>query len=473
MAEELSWMADEICWMSALELKRCIAAKEISPVDAVEASLQRLHATEDKLNAFVTLTEDVAREAARAAEDAVMKGAELAALQGIPVSVKDLIAMDGVKFTFGSRAMAENVASVDAPSVARLREAGACIVGKTTTSEFGCKAVGDSPLTGITCNPWNLDKTPGGSSAGAGASIAAGVTAFGLGTDGGGSVRIPGSLCGLFAIKPQFARIPAFPTSATTTLAHVGPMSRTVRDSALLLSVVAGFDAHDPFAVAGPVPDFLAACDKPVKGLRAAWSPTLGYAKPEPEVVALCEEAVKALEAQGCEVELVETVIPEDPEDIWMSEFYPGVGGRLRAVLDSNPDLLDPAVARTLSEALRQSLADHYTKVFERYDFRERMRAFFEDYDLLLSPTLPVPPFDTGLNTPPQDPDADIVGWVRYNYPFNLTGTPAATVPAGFTGDGLPVGLQIVAGALNEEDVFAASAAIEEARPWADRRPPI
>lgn len=473
MAEEFSSMATEISWMSALELKRCIAAKEISPVDAVEASLQRLHAVEGELNAFVTLTEEVAREAARAAEDAIMNGGELGALHGLPVSVKDLIAMGGVRFTFGSRAMAEHVATADAPSVARLREAGACIVGKTTTSEFGCKAVGDSPLTGITCNPWNTHKTPGGSSAGAGASIAAGVTAFGLGTDGGGSVRIPGSLCGLFAIKPQFARIPAFPASATTTLAHIGPMSRTVRDSALLLSMTAGFDARDPFAVAGPVPDFLTACDKPVKGLRAAWSPTLGYAKPDREVVALCEEAVKALEAQGCEVELVETVIPEDPEDIWMTEFYPGVGGRLRAVLDSDPGLLDPAVAETLTRALQQSLADHYTKIFERYEFRERMRSFFEGYDLLLSPTLPVPPFDTGLNAPPQDPDADIVGWVRYNYPFNLTGTPAATVPAGFTEDGLPVGLQIVAGALNEEDVFAAAAAIEEARPWADRRPAL
>ncbi|MDA7948742.1 MAG: amidase family protein [Hyphomicrobiaceae bacterium] len=466
-------MASEISWMSALELKRCIAAKEISPVDAVEASLQRLHATEDKLNAFVTLTEDVAREAAHAAEDAVMNGAELGPLCGIPVSVKDLIAMGGVKATFGSRTMADNVAAADAPSVARLRAAGACIVGKTTTSEFGCKAVGDCTLSGITRNPWNLEKTPGASSSGAGASVAAGVTPFGLGTDGGGSVRIPGAFCSLFAIKPQFARIPVFPTSATTTLAHVGPMSRTVRDGALLLNVTSGFDARDPFAVAEPVPDFLAACDKPVKGLKAAWSPTLGYAKPDPEVVALCEEAVKALEAQGCEVELVETVIEEDPEDIWATEFYPGVGGRLRDVLENEPGMLDPAVAERLARSLKQPLVDHYTSVFARYDLRERMRVFFEGYDLLLSPTLPVPPFDTGLNAPPQDPDADIVGWVRYTYPFNMTGTPAATVPAGFTKEGLPVGLQIVAGALNEADVFAAAAAIEEARPWADRKPSV
>jgi len=466
-------MADELAWMSAVELKRCITEKEVSPVEATQAALKRLHAVEDDLNAFVTLTENVALEAARTAEAEVMKGEEFGGLHGLPVSVKDLITMGGVKCTFGSRTMADNIAAADAPSVERLRAAGACIVGKTTTSEFGCKAVGDSPLTGITRNPWNLAKTPGGSSGGAAASIAAGVTPFGLGTDGGGSVRIPGSFAGLFAIKPQFARIPAFPASATTTLAHIGPMSRTVRDAALLLGAISGFDARDPFAVSGPVPDFLAACDRPVKGMRAAWSPTLGYANPDAEVVKLCEEAVKALEAQGCEVELIETVMENDPEDIWMAEFYAGVGGRLRDVLESDPGILDPAVAKALQTALQMPIADYYTKVFERYDFRERMRVFFEDYDLLLSPTLPVPAFDAGLDTPPQDPHADIVGWVRYNYPFNLTGTPAATVPAGFTQDGLPVGLQIVGKALREEDVFAASAAIEEARPWADRRPPL
>lgn len=466
-------MASGLLYKPATELKALIAAKQVSPVEIVDAAIARLHDTEPKLNSFVTLTEDVAREAARAAEEAIMRGEVHGLLTGLPVSVKDLIAMGGVKCTFGSRTQAENVALADAPCVERLRAHGACILGKTTTAEFGCKAVGDSPLTGVTRNPWNLEKTPGGSSAGAAASVAAGVTPFALGTDGGGSVRIPGSFTGLFAIKPHFARIPIFPVSATTTLSHVGPMSRTVRDAALLLQATAGFDARDPFAVAQPVPDFLAACDQPVKGLRVAWSPTLGYARPDPEVLQICERAAKRFADFGCEVELVETVMQEDPEEIWMAEFYGGAGTRLKPVLDTEPELLDPAVRETLAQALDRPMADYYARVFDRYSFRETMRAFFTRYDLLLSPALPVPAFDAGLDTPPGDPDANIVSWVRYSYPFNLTGTPAATVPAGFTAAGLPVGLQIAAGALREDVIFAAAAAFEEACPWADRRPEI
>jgi len=466
-------MTEDLSFVTALDLKRRIAAREISPVDVVEAALRRLHEVEPVLNNFVTITEDVARQAAKDAEAAIMNGEELGLLHGLPVSVKDLITMGGVKCAFGSRSAADNIADADAPSVERLRTQGACILGKTTTSEFGCKPVGDSPLTGITRNPWNTDKTPGGSSCGAAASIAAGVTPFGLGTDGGGSVRIPAHFSGLFAIKAQFGRVPVYPTSATPTLAHVGPLARTVRDGALLLSAVAGYEPRDPFSVAEPLPDFLAACDQPVRGLRVAWSPTLGYAQPDAEVVSLCEEAVKALEDQGCEVELVEKIVDANPSDMWMAEFYAGVGTRLKAIIEKDPDMLDPAVVEVLSGALDQSLEEYYSKVFARYEFRERMRAFFERFDLLASPTLPVPAFDVALNVPPQIPDANIVSWVAYTYPFNLTGYPAASVPAGFTGDGLPVGLQIVGGPLQETRIFAAAAAIEAARPWADKHPKL
>ena len=403
-----------------------------------------------------------------------MKGTEpLGLLHGLPVSVKDLIAVGGVKCTFGSRSAADNIAAADAPSVERLRAQGACIIGKTTTSEFGCKPVGDSPLTGITRNPWNTGKTPGGSSCGAAASIATGVTPFGLGTDGGGSVRIPAAFTGLFGMKGHFGRVPVYPTSATPTLAHVGPLARTVRDAALLQMAIAGFDARDPFAVAEPVPDFLAACDKPVKGLRIAWSPTLGYARPDAEVVALCERAAKTFEALGCEVELVETVMDENPSDLWMAEFYAGVGTKLKSILDTQPDMLDPAVVQVLAGALDQSLEDYYGKVFARYEFRERMRTFFSKFDLLISPTLPVAAFDVGLNMPPNFPDANMISWVSYTYPFNLTGYPAASVPVGFTSDGLPVGLQIVAGPLRDALVFTASASFEAVQPWAGRVPSL
>ena len=239
-------MDTDLLCKSAVELRDLVVAKEISPVELLDRCVARMEEVEPGLNAFVTVTEDIAYAAARKAEKAILDDDPPGLLHGLPISVKDLIAMDGVRCTFGSRLAADNVAAVDAPSVERVRKEGGVIIGKTTTSEFGCKAVGDSPLTGITRNPWDLSKTPGGSSAGAAASVAAGVTPFALGTDGGGSVRIPGSLTGLFAVKAQFARVPVFPEAATPTLAHVGPMARTVRDAALLLAAVAGFRPARP-----------------------------------------------------------------------------------------------------------------------------------------------------------------------------------------------------------------------------------
>lgn len=462
----------EIMWKSALELRDMIRSKEISPVEVVTASLERLREVEPKINAFLDVTEDQAMDAAKVAEAAVAAGDELGPLHGLPVSIKDLIAVQGARLTFGSRAMADNVSAVDAPSVARIRAAGGAIVGKSTTSEFGCKAVGDSPLTGITRNPWNLEKTPGGSSCGAAASIASGVTPFGLGTDGGGSVRIPSAFTGLFGIKAHFGRVPVFPTSATPTLAHVGPLARTVRDGALLLQTISGFDARDAGAVSQDVPDFLAACDRSPQGLRIAWSPTLGYGEPDPQVLSVVSDAVKVLEDLGCQVTEVAKVF-DDPLDLMMSEFFAGAGTRLKPVLENSRELLDPAVAHTLDGALGQEMGDYYTKVFERYDLRNTVCDFFADYDLLLTPTLPVTAFDVGNDYPPGRGSADNnIGWITYTYPFNLTGLPAASVPCGFV-DGLPVGLQIVGRHLGEVDIFRAAAAFEAARPWADKKPPL
>ena len=459
-------------YMTALELKGLLAERSISPVELVEDTLSRQDALEPQINAFVNRTPEQALAAAREAERAIAAG-EGGAIAGLPVSVKDLVPVAGVPWTFGSRPFADNVVDFDAPSVERIRQAGGCIIGKSTTSEFGCKAVCDSPLSGITRNPWDLTKTSGGSSGGAGASVAAGLTPFALGTDGGGSVRIPSALCGLFGIKAQFGRVPIFPVSAAPTLAHVGSIARTVRDAALLLGVMAGHDRRDAFGVAEPTPDFLAACDAGVEGLRIAWSPTLGYAQPEPEVAALCEAAARRFEALGCTVELVEDALGDDPVELWMAEFYGGIGTKLKDLMAERPDELDPAVVATLSAGLDRSTVEFFTQVFARYDFREKMRQFFERYDLLLSPTLPCAAFDVGHDTPPELGARNIVSWVYYTYPFNLTGQPAASIPAGFTASGLPVGLQMVAGINREVDILRAAAAFEEAAPWADRRPPL
>ena len=463
-------MNNEFAFKSALELSRAVASRQVSPVELMQATLARVELLNPGLNCFAAYAPEQALEAAKQAERALMAGQPLGRLlgrlHGLPISVKDLIAVKDLKFSFGSRVMADNVATVDAPSVERIRSAGACIIGKTTTSEFGCKAVGDSPLAGITRNPWDTTKTPGGSSAGAAASVAAGMTPFALGTDGGGSIRIPAALCGLFGIKAQFGRVPVYPVSATPTLAHVGPLARTVRDAALLLSVISGYDRRDPFSVAGPVPDYLGACDKSVKGMRIAWSRTLGYAHPDPEVAQIGERAARVFTDLGCEVVEIDNVMDADPVDLWTSEFYAGVGVRLKKQLAEQRELLDPAVAEMLKDALAQSSEAYYTQVFRRYELRDKMRIFFEKFDLLLTPTLPCAAFDVGLNTPPQLPGRNIVDWVYYTYPFNLTGQPAASIPAGWTLAGLPVGLQLVARSHCETDIFRAAAAFEAAQPW-------
>ena len=458
-------MSTDLDSVTAMELRRRIIRKDVSPVELTKRALAKAEATQGSLNAFFLLIPEAALAAAKAAEDAVMRGQPLGLLHGLPFSAKDLMAVAGVAYASGSRAMAKNVAGVDAPAVERAKAAGAILIGKTTTSEFGCKPVGDSPLTGITRHPWNLAKTPGGSSAGAAASVAAGITPFALGTDGGGSVRIPCCFTGLAGIKAQFGRVPVWPTSATPTLAHVGPIARNIGDAALVLTAIGGYDPRDPFSISASMPDLLGARRASVADLRIAYSTTLGYARPDRDVAAIVASAALAFEDLGCAVDQVDNVFERDPADLWTAEFYAGVGTRLRSFVETQRDLLDPAVAEVLDAALSQDMRGYYEKVFERYAFRDKVRAFFETYDLLLSPVLPITSLDTGKNIPDHLQDRNLVSWVYYTYPFNLTGQPAATVCAGIAGDGMPVGLQIVGRALGEYDLVRAAAAFERTKP--------
>ena len=456
---------------TARELARAIVTRTLSPVEAVESSLARLDATEPRLRSFVTVLADRALRDAKQMETQLRQHKPQGPLAGVPISVKDLIAVGGVPLTFGSRSMADNVAPDDAVAVERLRDAGAIIIGKTTTSEFGCKAVGDSPLTGSTRNPWDLSKTAGGSSAGAAASVAAGVTSIALGTDGGGSIRIPAAMTGLFGVKAQFGRVPVFPVAANPTLAHVCPIGRDVRDVALLLGVLSGYDARDPHSVSVAAPDYLAACDRDPRALKIAWSPSFGYAAPDADVCAIAEAAVRTFTELGCVVEEVDAPLGPDPAAMWTAEFYAGVAARLAPTLRDRRELLDPEVATMVEQALTMDAEAYGRAVQMRYAFREKLRKFFGEYDLLLSPSLPVAGVDAGVSIPPRFADRNLVTWVGYTYPFNLTGQPAASIPAGFTREGLPVGLQLVARAYREEDLFAAAAAFETARPWAQHAP--
>ena len=372
-------MEPEFAFKTIREISNGFSRKNFSPCELLDDVIARYELLEPKLNMFAHVDFDSARIQAIAAEQRIMRGEKLGELDGIPTSVKDLIAVKDMPLRFGSCAVPDSPCAMDAPSVHRLRAAGAVILGKSTSSEFGCKAVGDSPLTGITRNPWNIAKTPGGSSCGAAAMVAAGLVPYALGTDGGGSVRIPAALTGRIQ---GFGRIGVFPTSATPTLAHVGPLTRTVEDSAIVLAVIAGYDKRDPFSVNGPQPDFIGAT-KSFRKMKIAWSPTLGFGRVDPEVARLTANAVADIERLGFAVELIEDVM-DDPIDIWTAEFYAGVGTRLRSIIDTQPDLLDPAVLDVLRLAIGQDMKSYYASVFERYDFRESMRQFFEEYDLLL-----------------------------------------------------------------------------------------
>lgn len=460
----------DLSFMTLHELSDAIARKAISPVELLDDVIARYEALEPRLNMFVHVDFESARREAQASEARVMAGERLGRLDGIPTSIKDLIAVGGMPQRFGSRATTDAPVATDAPAVRRLRASGAVILGKSTTTEFGCKAVSNSPLTGITRNPWNTALTTGGSSCGAAAMVAAGLVPYAIGTDGGGSVRIPAAMCGLFGIKAQFGRVPVFPTSATPTLAHVGPLARNAEDAAIVLSTIAGFDGHDPFAVREDLPSFRPAA-KPWHAMKIAWSPTLGYGRIDPDVAALAERAVSTIAEMGVEVNLVEAVM-DDPIDLWTAEFYAGVGTRLRDTVATQPDLLDPVVLDLLTDALGQDMRSYYESVFARYAFREKMRAFFEEYDLLLTPTVPVTAFGAKLDIPPGYEDKNAVSWATFTYPFNLTGQPAASLPVGFTEAGLPVGLQAVAASHDEASIFALAAAYQAHAPN-DRRPDI
>jgi aspartyl-tRNA(Asn)/glutamyl-tRNA(Gln) amidotransferase subunit A len=464
--------SEALAFMSAWELAARIRSKQLSPVEAVEGVLARIERINPRINAYCTVTAEAARVAARGAEAAVMRGTALGPLHGVPFSVKDLVLTRGVRTAFGSRIYAAHVPDEDAPAVERLAAAGGILVGKTTTPEFGWKGTTDSPGFGISRNPWDLSRSPGGSSGGAAAAVATGLAPLAVGTDGGGSIRIPGSFCGVFGLKPTCGVVPVYPVPNTGTLSHVGPMTRTVRDAALMLQVMAGPDDRDPLSFPLGATDYLTNLDAGIRGLRVAWSPTLGYARVAPAVAAVAAQAARRFEALGCHVEQVEHVF-DDPDPIWATLFYAGVAGRLESALAEWGERMDPGLREVVLAGRRISGPEVVRAGLARGAFWQEVRRFFLTYDLLLTPTLAHPPFAAGEERPADAPPGSRLAWVAFTYPFNLTGQPAATLPCGVTPEGLPVGLQIIGRRLADDTVLRAAAACEALAPWADRRPAL
>ncbi|MFN8515325.1 MAG: amidase family protein [Thermomicrobiales bacterium] len=464
--------AAEICYLPATELRERYARRDLSPVEVTEAVLAQIERLNPQLNAFLTVTADRALAEARAAERAYAPGGSPRPLEGIPLSIKDNQATKGIRTTGGSLVTKDVVPQEDALFVGRLFAAGSVMIGKTNLPELGWKGASSNRLGEPTRNPWNPARTTGGSSAGAAAAVATGMGPLAQGGDGAGSVRIPAGFCGVFGYKSSFGLIPQ-PSSNADTLAHAGPLTRTVRDAALFLNVAAGADPRDRFSFSTGL-DYLAACDGDIRGLRVAWSPDLGYAQVDPEVRAIAAQAAARFADLGCHVEEVNPGIP-DPwpiaDVIWstgQAAYYLHNYAAIRHLLDPGRlPVIDrgfalPATA--LAEAIRR-----------RIDYHAAMCNFMENYDLLLTPNLPITAFAADddfpaeINGVPQT----YLGWTAFTYPFNLTGQPAATVPCGFASDGLPVSLQIVGRWRDDPTVLRASAAFEEAFPWAQHRPPL
>ena len=464
-------MSDDICGMSAVDLLAAYDTGELSPVVAIEAVLKRIHDLNDAYNAFCLIDDEGAMAAARRSEKRWLAGAPEGRLDGVPVSVKDLVLSKGWPTLRGSKTTnPDQPWDEDAPAVARLREHGAVLLGKTTTPEYGWKGVTDSPLTGVTRNPWNTAHTPGGSSGGAAAAAVCGMGPLHIGTDGGGSVRIPCAFSGIFGIKANFGRVPIYPASPFGTLSHLGPITRSVADGALMLTVMAEPDTRDAHALPDEERDFAAVLEGGIGGMRAAFSPDLGYATVDPEVAELVAAAVESFANLGVEVEQSDPGF-ENPQDIFRAHWYAGAAFVLRAMTSEQRELVDPGL-RTVAEKGEAITLDDYQKAaMARSALTVTIRKFHQSHDLLLTPTMPLPAFPLGNDTPIGPDGSSWDDWSPFTYPFNLTGQPAATVPCGFTSSGLPVGLQIVGRNYDEVSVLRAAYAFETANPGHRKTP--
>jgi aspartyl-tRNA(Asn)/glutamyl-tRNA(Gln) amidotransferase subunit A len=443
-------MPTDLCELTATALLAAYRRGDASPVEATRAALARIAKLNPVHNCFNLVDEKAALAASRASEARWKSGTPLGLLDGVPTSIKDLLLTKGWPTRRGSKTIdPKGPWRDDAPAVARLREHGAVLLGKTTTPEFGWKGVTDSPLTGITRNPWDPSKTPGGSSGGGAAAVAAGMGPLTVGTDGGGSIRIPCGFTGLVGLKPTFGRVPAWPLSPFGTVAHVGPMARSVADAALMLNVLSLPDVRDWHALPQDTRDYRIGLEDGVRGLRIAYSPNLGYARVDREIAALVKKAAHVFETLGARVE------EADP------------GFVVGAIPEAKRKLMDPGLLEVARAGEKYSVREIQDAVLRRGALGVHMHRFHEKFDLLLTPTLPLPAFEAGREVEDVARERRWTDWTPFSYPFNLTQQPAATIPCGLTRAGLPAGLQIVGAKYEDALVLRAARAYESARPVA------
>jgi len=462
---------------SGLAIGKLIANREITSQEVVRTFFERIDRINPKISAYVTLCQEEALTEAKSVDESLDKGEKPSnPLFGVPVSIKDLIETRGVLTTYGSTFFKDNVPEMDAVLVERLRSAGCPILGKTNTPEFGGKFATDNLLFPPTRNPWNLERSPGGSSGGAAAQVASGLGPLAVGNDGGGSIRVPSCLCGVFGIKPQFGRVPSWPRhDAWSTLNHEGPITRTVRDASAMLDIMAGPDDRDRSSLPAPGLSYLEACEGDINGLRVAWSPDLGYGRVDPEVKTICEEAAYTFKDFGCTVEEAAPTW-ECPDQIFLNIIVPRMATWLEAELPEGfQEAMDPMLQVFLPLADQLTSRDAMRAHFGPDVIWDVLEPFFRTYDLWLTPTVAVPSYPLGIFGPEEIAGEPVESALLpfFTFPFNLTGQPAASVPAGFTSDGLPVGLQIIGRRYQDHRVLRAARCFEEARSWHDRWPRI
>ena len=464
-------------FMPATEMIAAIKKKTLSPREIVEALLGRVEKINPKVNAYCTVVPEMALEAAKKAEAEIRQGGKLGPLHGIPVSIKDLTLTAGIRTTFGSKIFEHHVPTEDALIVQRLKAAGAIVIGKTNTPEFGAGANTYNAVFGATRNPWKLSHTCGGSSGGAAVALACGLGPLATGSDLGGSLRIPASFCGVVGFRTSAGRVPIYPSfMGWDTLAVEGPMARTVGDTALMLSVIAGADDRSPISLPGDGREFLAAVEHPnIRGFKVAWSPDLKVSPVDREIEAVAGAAAKRFAELGCTVEQAEPDFSRVREIIHVTRALRMVTLHAEK-LEKWRDQMNSNLVWNIEKGFPLTAQQVGMAEKERTALYHRVRQFFERYDLLLTPTVAVPPFPVEMPYP-QEINGKLINnyqeWLYLTYAITVTGLPAISVPCGWTAEGLPVGLQIVGRRLGEATVLRAAAAFEAIAPWQDKRPPV
>ncbi|MDB5581872.1 MAG: hypothetical protein JWR80_7048 [Bradyrhizobium sp.] len=473
---------ETLAYLPAIELAKRIRSRRLSSVELTETLLARIEASQSSLNAFITICRDGALTAAREADAAIALGKDVGPLHGVPVSVKDIINTAGIRTTWGSRTMAENVPSADAIAVDRLKQAGAVIIGKTTTSEFAHKLMTDAPLFGTTRNPWDLRYTPGGSSGGSAVAVAAGLGPLSLATDAGASTRLPAACTGIVGLKPTLGLIPHSQVpDGFNNFIHLGLMARTVADTALMLDVLSGADSSDPHSLGVARTQALAAVSHlnsgSLQGFRVAWRPLVGNTMLDDEVRHACEQAVEAFRGLRCRIDVVDTPI-DNAEPAWRVLQQSNWAARFFDRIEELAPVLDPSFVEGIRAGGAYTGLQITRATYKRTEHFRTVQNWFGAYDLVLTPTMSRPPLAAdhaalesitigGLNA------GDMrQSWIPYLNLFDLTGHPAVSIPCGWTQEGLPIGLQIVGPWYADAAVLQAAAAFERARPWVYRLPP-